>query len=171
MILYTDRLLLRPWEPSDSKELFELARNPQIGNACGWQPHRTEEDSKEIIKTVLSAPQTYAIVSKTTGRLLGSIGLLIGQKSNLTLSENQCEIGFWVGVPYWGQGFAPEAVNALLQYAFSKLNMEKVWCISLADNTNSSRVQQKCGFKFKYSTNELNISNQKTVCVSVISKE
>ena len=61
-------------------------------------------------------------------RSIGSIGLITGKKSNFDLPENEAEIGYWIGVPYWGQGLIPEAVNELIRYAFKELNIEKLWC-------------------------------------------
>ena len=82
MILETERLILRPWEESDANDLFQYASNPEVGPIAGWPVHTSIENSKEIIKNVLSAPETYAVVLKETMKPVGSIGLMIGSASD-----------------------------------------------------------------------------------------
>ncbi|HZK28413.1 MAG TPA: GNAT family N-acetyltransferase [Thermoclostridium sp.] len=149
----TERLILRPWEEDDAEELYKYAKDPQVGPTAGWQPHTNVEYSREIIRTVLTDPETYALVLKSTGKVVGSIGLMIGYNSNLDLPETQGEIGYWIGVPYWGQGLVPEAVRKLIQYGFTDLKLEKMWCGYFDGNTKSKRVQEKSGFKYHH-TNE-----------------
>lgn len=60
----TQRLILRPWRESDAQALYEYAKDPQVGPAAGWPPHTSVENSRKIIRDVLSAPETYAVVLK-----------------------------------------------------------------------------------------------------------
>ena len=116
MELETSRLILRPWRDSDAETLFEYAKDPAVGPAAGWPPHTSVDDSLEIIRTVFSAPETYAVVLKETGEPVGSCGIMFsGSMHSETMEENEAEIGYWIGVPYWGRGLIPEAVNALLR--------------------------------------------------------
>lgn len=66
--LQTERLILRAWQESDAEALYRYASNPNIGPIAGWPPHTSVENSREIIKTVLSAPESYAVVLKETNR-------------------------------------------------------------------------------------------------------
>ena len=119
---------------------------------AGWQPHTSVEDSREIIKTVLSAPETYAVVLKETGETVGSVGIMT-EKSEIhsaQMADNECEIGYWIGEPYWGQGLIPEAVNELLRYAFEDLRQTAVWCGYYDGNEKSKRAQEKCGFVYHH---------------------
>jgi len=150
MILETKRLILRPWQESDAESLYKYASDPTVGPAAGWPPHTSVENSREIIRDVLSAPETYAVIDRETGCAAGSIGLMIGSASNIGLSEAEGEIGYWIGVPYWGQGLIPEAVREMLRYAFEVLQLEKVWCGYFDGNDKSRRVQEKCGFEYQY---------------------
>ena len=61
MRLETDRLILRSWDDSDAEELYKYAQNPQVGPVAGWPPHQSVEESLEIIRTVFSYPETYAV--------------------------------------------------------------------------------------------------------------
>lgn len=150
MIFETNRLILRPWQASDAESLYKYASHPEVGPAAGWPPHTSVENSLEIIRGVLSAPETYAVIDKQTNCAVGSVGLMIGKASGLGISDAEAEIGYWVGVPYWGRGFIPEAVGELLRYAFEELQLEKVWCGYFDGNAKSRRVQEKCGFEYQY---------------------
>ncbi len=104
----------------------------------------------DIIRNVLSAPETYAVVDKQTGCAVGSIGIMIGNASNIGIPETEGEVGYWIGEPYWGKGLIPEAVNEILRYAFEELCLVKMWCGYFDGNLKSKRVQEKCGFKYRY---------------------
>lgn len=150
MTLETKRLILRSWCESDANDLYELASNPNIGPMAGWEPHSSIEQSREIINKVLSAPNTFAVCLKTDNRAIGCVTLMIGKNSNIGLPENEGEIGFWLGEPFWGQGIIPEAVKGVLKYGFSELNLQKIWCGYFDGNIKSKRVQEKCGFVYRY---------------------
>ena len=147
-ILETKRLILRPWQETDAEDLFKYASHPDVGPIAGWPIHKSVQDSLDVIKYVLSKPYTYAVVLKETNRPVGSIGLMIGQDSNIKLPDDEGEIGFWIGVPYWGQGLIPEATKELIKFAFEKLKLKKLWCGYFNGNNKSLRVQEKCGFKY-----------------------
>ena len=73
--LKTRRLLLAPWREEDAEALYALAPDPEIGPMCGWEPHGSVEESREIIRDVFSAPEVCAILSRESGALLGAVGL------------------------------------------------------------------------------------------------
>lgn len=150
MKLETQRLILRPWRESDADDLYQYAKDPLVGPIAGWPPHTSAENSREVIQTVLSAPETYAVVLKETGKPVGSIGLMMGESSNLNLREDEGEIGYWIGVPHWGKGLIPEAVNELLRHGFEALGLTAIWCGYFAGNEKSRRVQEKCGFTYHH---------------------
>ena len=102
MELETERLLLRPWTLGDAEELYRYAKDPEVGPAAGWEPHTSVENSREIIKTVLSAPGTFAVVLKETGLPIGSAGYF--QTKAQSSETGEMEIGYWIGKPYWGKG-------------------------------------------------------------------
>lgn len=66
MTLETTRLVLRPWDESDAEELYRYAKDPEVGPIAGWPVHTSVQNSREIIRDVLSAPETYAVVLKET---------------------------------------------------------------------------------------------------------
>ena len=149
--LTTERLVLRPWQEPDAESLYKYAKDPAIGPVAGWPSHASVEDSLNIIRTVFSAPETYAVVLKETGEPVGSIGLLFGKDSHVAgIKADEAETGYWIGKPYWGQGLIPEAVRRLLQRCFEDLGMTAVWCGYYDGNTKSRRVMDKCGFRFHH---------------------
>ena len=155
MILETERLTLRPWRETDAQELYTYAKDPRVGPIAGWPPHTSVENSREVIQDVLSAPETYAAVLKETGKPVGSIGLMIGKASNLDIPDNEGEIGYWIGVPYWGRGLIPEAVRELLRHGFEDLRLAKIWCGYFDGNDKSRRVQKKCGFVYHHTNADI----------------
>ena len=150
MILKTTRLLLRPWTEADAESLYKYAKNPLIGPAAGWPMHTSVDNSRQIIRDILSAEETYAVTRKDTDRAIGSVGLLLGDKSNLAIAADEAEIGYWIGEPYWGQGFIPEAVREIMRHAFEDLGVPTLWCGYFDGNGKSKRVSEKCGFTFHH---------------------
>ena len=150
MTIETERLILRPWEESDAEDLYEYAKDPRVGPVTGWPAHTSVEQSREVIRDVLSAPDTYAVCLKEDGRAIGSIGLFKPDNDHAELSGSELEIGFWIGVPFWGNGYIPEAVRALQKYAFTQLGCTAMWCGYYDGNEKSKRAQEKCGFTYHH---------------------
>ena len=90
------------------------------------------------------------------------------------MKETEAEIGYWIGVPYWGRGLIPEALEALQEYAFDTLGMEMLWYGYYDENSKSKRVQEKCGFTYRYTKENIYVSlidAYKTEHISCITKE
>lgn len=150
MQLETDRLLLRPWQAADAADLYEYAKDDRVGPRAGWPTHTSVQNSAEIIRTVFNHPEVYAVELKESRRAVGCVGILIGANSNFEISEQEGEIAYWIGVPYWGQGLIPEAVREVMRHAFETLKLKVLWCGYSADNTQSHSAQSKCGFRFHH---------------------
>lgn len=150
-VIETERLILRPWQEHDAEALYKYASDPDIGPPAGWPPHTSVENSREIIRTVFSVPETYAVCLKD-GSPIGSIGLKLNGSTDMTNRDDECELGYWIGKPFWGQGMIPEASRALLRHAFEDLGMRAVWCGYYEGNQKSKRVQEKLGFVYQYTT-------------------
>ena len=150
MILTTDRLVLRPWEESDAESLYEYAKDDRVGPIAGWPVHTSVENSRDIIRDILAAPGTFAVCLKEDGKAIGSIGLMMGEHSNIGLPDNEAEIGYWIGVPFWGRGLIPEAVREIIRYAFEELQLETLWCGYFEGNDKSNR-EKYLSFFYNYS--------------------
>ena len=154
MILQTKRLILRPWREDDAEELYKYASDPEVGPPAGWPPHTSVENSREIIRTVLSAPETYAVCLKEDGKPIGSVGF---HRNDLAEQDDEYELGYWIGKPFWGQGLIPEASREMLRYAFEDLGMNRIWCGYYDGNEKSRRVQEKLGFVYHHTTEGLEV--------------
>ena len=89
---------------------------------------------------------------KETGLPVGSIGL---HHNDFAKKEDEAELGYWIGVPYWGRGFVPEAARELLRHAFEDLKLNRVWCGYYDGNLKSKRVQEKLGFQYQWTSEEV----------------
>jgi len=151
MMIETERLVLRPWREEDAAALFRYAQDPDVGPAAGWPPHTSVENSREIIRTVFAAPETYAVVLKGTDEPVGCCGIMRANSMNSAVMESdEAEIGYWIGKPFWGRGLIPEAVRALLSRCFTELSVSAVWCAYYDGNHKSRRVCEKCGFVYHH---------------------
>ncbi len=174
MILETDRLFLRPWREEDAESLFLYAKDPAVGPIAGWPPHQSVEESLSVIRTVFSAEETYAIVLRETDTPAGCIGLKTGDATDLTDRADECELGYWLGVPYWGQGLMPEAAKEMIRHAFEDCGMKKIWCGYYDGNHRSKRVQEKCGFIYQWTTDDVDVPlmhEKRTGHVGCLTKE
>ena len=145
MIIHTQRLCLRPWSDADAPALFELARDPRIGMLCGWKPFELIDDASEALSTVLVANDSYAVTLSSTGELVGSIALRVDADSP---EATVADIGYWIGVPYWGNGYASEAGRAIIERA-KELGVETIILKYFDGNDASRRVSEKLGFTWR----------------------
>jgi RimJ/RimL family protein N-acetyltransferase len=143
----TERLKLRPFDPDDAAEVQRLAGDRLIADTTLRIPHPYQDGmAQEWIST--HQPNfdqgkgvAFAITRKADGCLVGAIGL-----TDL-VAGHQAELGYWIGHPYWNQGFCTEASGAVLRYAFSELSLIRVHCCHFSRNPASGRVMQKLGMK------------------------
>ena len=155
MVLTTERLMLRPWEESDAEDLYEYAKDERVGPVAGWPAHCDVNESLQVIRTVLGVPENYAVCLKNDNRAIGCVGLTTGEMSNMGLPEGEGEIGYWIGVPFWGQGLIPEAVREVIRRAFEDLGYEVLWCGYFESNDKSRRVMEKCGFAYDHTNRDI----------------
>ncbi len=158
MIFKTDNLILRPWEESDAECLYHFAKNPNIGPIAGWPPHESVEDSLNIIKTVFSKKETYAVVKDDIP--IGCVSLLFHPDCNHYWGDDSAELGYWIGEEYWGNGYAVEASEFLINRAFRDLNVKEIYASFRYENKQSGRVLEKLGFKYYAKLNNINYKGE-----------
>ncbi|MEE1129598.1 MAG: GNAT family N-acetyltransferase [Methanobrevibacter sp.] len=154
MILKTENLILRPWEEGDAEYLYHFAKNPKIGPIAGWPPHESVEFSLNIINTVFSKKETYAITLNEIP--IGCISLLIHPDGNHYWGDGSGELGYWIAEDYWGQGLVVEASKTLIEHAFKDLNLNQIYATYRIENTQSKRVLEKLGFKYYTELDNIN---------------
>ena len=150
MKLETKRLYLRKWEVDDAEALYALAQDRDVAENCGWKAHKDIEETKMVLQNVLINDYTWVIVKKETEEVVGNISLMPYGTTNCPENEKQAEIGFWIGKPYWGNGYMPEACLEIMKYGFETLQLECIWCCHHSENHKSHRVQEKCGFRYHH---------------------
>jgi [ribosomal protein S5]-alanine N-acetyltransferase len=147
--LTTKRLVLRPFQLEDAPVVKELAGAREIADTTSLIPHPyTEENAVNWILTHREAFEkgktlNLAITLPPGGEVVGAIGLGIDQHNLLA------EMGYWVGVPYWNQGYCTEAARAVLAYAFETLGLNRVEARHMTRNPSSGRVMEKIGMQFE----------------------
>ena len=172
MILETARLILRPWREDDAEHLYRYASDSGVGLPAGWLPHTSVENSREIIKTILSHPEVYAVCLRENGDPIGNVHLNFD--TDMTDRDDECELGYWLGRSFWGKGLIPEAARELIRRAFAELGVNAVWCGRYDGNEKSRRVQEKLGFVFHHTTEGLVVplvNEIRTGHVTIMTKE
>lgn len=145
-MIYTKRLILRPWNEDDAPALFKYASDENVADPAGWPAHKSVEESKNVIKDVFSAKNTFAVCLRESGEPIGCIGLMTGEAASIELGADEAEIGYWLGAPFWGRGLMTEAANAIIDYGFEMLGLKCIKCGYFDGNARSYGVQKKCGF-------------------------
>ena len=154
-ILETQRVILREWRLSDSSDLYEYANHPEVGPNAGWLPHQSEEESKEVIQFFIDSNDTYAIVLKENNKVIGGVGIHERTPDQALVHYKQREFGFVLSPSYWGQGLMPEVIDHLIDYGFEELDLDIIWCGHFDFNHRSKRVQEKCGFVYRFTSTKV----------------
>jgi len=143
----TERLILRPFQISDAPRVKELAGAYEIYRPTLNIPHPYEDGMAERWISTHDA-QFYsgegvnlAVTLKGEDFLVGAIGLGASAK------HNRAELGYWIGVPYWGNGYCTEAAIAMIRYGFEVMHLHKITCSHMEWNQASGRVMQKSGMR------------------------
>lgn len=147
--LTTERLILRPYLPSDALDVQRLAGDREIASTTLLVPHPYADGlAEKWIATHVELFErgtqvNFAVVLRATGEFIGSVGLVIEPPSE------RAEMGYWVGKPYWGHGYCTEAALAAVDYGFSSLGLNRIGAHHFARNPASGRVMQKLGMRLE----------------------
>ena len=143
--LETNRLLLRPPQDADAAAMTPLANNYAIAKNLLTMPHPyTLDDAHAFIarareRRAKGIDSSFAIFRKSDGALIGAAGVH---------PDRDFELGYWVGEPFWGKGYATEAARRVTRFAFEDLNAKEVRAGWYVDNPASGRVLEKIGFRY-----------------------
>ncbi|MFB5762434.1 GNAT family N-acetyltransferase [Paenibacillus medicaginis] len=143
----TDRLLLRYFELSDASRVQDLAGNEEVARTTLSIPHPYPDGAAE--QWIVNVRQfsekgeryAFAMVKKEDGLLIGTVSIGISKR------HNHAELGYWVGKPYWGQGYATEAARRILQFSFEELHLNRIFAAAIITNPGSYQVMRKIGMK------------------------
>ena len=145
-VMETSRIILRPWRDSDAEVLFKWASDPDVGPRAGWPPHKSVEESLEVIRTIFHNDTTWASELKETGEPVGAMGFLSAEDTNLPSRESEPMVGYWVCKPYWNKGICTEALRLMIDHVRKTTSVKSLIGSHFVDNPASGRVMEKCGF-------------------------
>jgi 8-oxo-dGTP diphosphatase len=140
----TGRLVLRPLRLEDAPDIQRLAAEWEVARYTSNIPHpyelgmaeawiRSHRDDFEIV---------FAIERRPDGAFVGCIGV------EPDMVTREAEFGYWIGMPYWGAGYATEALSALVDHVFATSDVDRARAAAMPDNRASIRVQEKVGFRY-----------------------
>ena len=143
VILETARLRLRPYAEADVSELVPLIGAREVAATTLRIPHPyTEQDARAFIAGSLDPGKIWlAITLRADGRQIGGIGLRVDEH------HRHAELGYWLGVPYWGKGYATEAGREMVRYGFEDLKLHRIFASHFGHNPASGKILSKLGMK------------------------
>jgi len=141
--LETTRLKLRPYTEGDIAELIGLIGRREVAATTGRIPHPyTEKDARRFVADAQGDDEVrLAVTLRSDGRMIGGIGLRLFEP------HQHAELGYWLGVPYWGKGFATEAAREMLRYGFETLRLHRIFATHFIHNPVSGRILMKLGMR------------------------
>ncbi|MFC6446387.1 GNAT family N-acetyltransferase [Shinella zoogloeoides] len=146
-ILLSPRLVMRAPHEDDIDALAHLANNANIANMVARMPHPyTVADAADFVRRTRAGTIgkcVYAITKADNGAFLGCCGIEPHEDGRTV------ELGYWLGEPYWNEGYATEAAHALIDMVFRTRDVEQIDARCRVMNIPSRRVIQKCGFQFQ----------------------
>lgn len=149
IVLHTPRLLLRPFALTDAPAVQRLAGEREIAANTLTIPHPYPDGAAE--QWIASHAEmrekdeanVFALILRTSAELVGTCGLHVRQ------AGATAEIGYWIGRPFWGQGYATEAARAVMTYGFDVLGYHRLYAMAFSRNPASSRVLEKLGMRWE----------------------
>ncbi|MBE5796011.1 MAG: GNAT family N-acetyltransferase [Clostridiales bacterium] len=144
-VIETPRLILRRMTLKDAPDLFAYSQDPEVARHVLWTAHRSIWETKAYIRYVLQQyrlgePSSWCIVEKETNRAVGTIGFMSFSAENSTV-----EVGYSLARSHWNRGLMTEALEAVLNEAFTVLRLHRVEAQHFSANPSSGRVMEKCG--------------------------
>ena len=144
-VLETRRLRLRALTMRDEGDMFRYASDPEVSRHVLWDAHRTPRDTRSTLRSALrqyraGQPSSFAIERKSDRRMIGTIGFMW-----INCEHRSGEVGYSLARDCWNQGYATEALQAVLDFGFDTLRLHRIEAQHETDNPASGRVMEKCG--------------------------
>lgn len=149
--LETTRLVLRRFTLDDIDDVYNnYASNPNVTKYLTWDAHENKDVTKSILTSWVNSYYNdyfyqWAIVCKRTNEVIGAISIV-----DIDMDNELFEVGYCIGESYWGNEFTKEALNAVIEYLFEKVNIKGIIGCHELDNINSGKVLEKCGLKYTH---------------------
>ena len=168
----TERLLIRPFKEDDLEDFYEYASVDGVGQMAGWWPHESKEVSKAVLDDFIAGKKTFALEYEE--KVIGSLGIEEYSEERFPeFKDKKCrEIGYVLSKDCWGKGLMPEAVKTVSDYLFETVGLDLILCGHFLSNTQSQRVQEKCGFShYAYGTYKTRFNTLEDDEVNILTKE
>lgn len=144
--LETKRLILRRWQSEDVQDLYEYAKNPEVGHMAGWEPHTDIGMSQTVLKQYMESDDVWAVALRENGKVIGHIKLTPDEDRGKYVARY---ISYALSADYWGKGYMTEAVKAVIRYVFEESDeIDMLSAFHSGRNHQSKRVIEKCGFEY-----------------------
>ncbi|WP_419869170.1 GNAT family N-acetyltransferase [Chryseobacterium sp. CT-SW4] len=146
-VIHTERLILSEFTPEDIPLIVEYLQEKVFSELTSNIPYPySKEDAESWLKMSKKVFEdrtgyTFAIRNKE-GKILGAIGIH-------DRDDDKAELGYWLGVPYWNQGYVTEAAKAVIQFGFKNLGLNKIFATHFLHNPSSGKVMQKSGMEYE----------------------
>ena len=166
--LETTRLILRRFTLNDSQRAFDCwMSREKVTRYMTWQPYPNIDDVKSYLQYVVDSyiePTTYywAIEERNNKHIIGSISVIW-----INEEVESAEIGYCLSDDFWGRGYMPEALSAVIRYLFEQVGMNRIQASHDVNNPNSGRVMEKCGMRYEGTMRQAGRNNQ-GICDSVM---
>jgi RimJ/RimL family protein N-acetyltransferase len=141
--LETARLRLRPYTETDIAEMLPLIGTREVAATTLRIAHPyTEKDATGFLALTRDPDKLWlAITLRTDGSQIGGVGLRLDEQ------HQHAELGYWLGVPYWGKGYATEAAQEMMRYGFEELHLHRIFASHFKHNPTSGRILMKLGMR------------------------
>ncbi|MEG4075501.1 GNAT family protein [Microcoleus sp. Pol14C2] len=145
----TERLLLRKITLNDASDMFEYACNPEVSKYTMWSTHTSIEDTKYFLKSITKMYKRrelvdWGIVHKADKKFIGTCGFV-----EWSMTHSRAEIGYALSRNYWGEGYMSEAVNAVIEFGFREMLLNRILARCEVSNIASARVMEKVGMQLE----------------------
>ena len=156
--LETDRLILRPVNPSDLSDVHEIVSDTEVASSAGFAASETMDASVKRMLEYMDDNETLAVVLKETNKMIGTVSVQKRDWSMYPIDRRLKgrEFGFDLNRAFWGQGLMPEAVKAVQNYCFETLNYDFLTAGHFLGNIKSQKAIEKCGFAFLFEADHQN---------------
>ncbi|MCC3411046.1 MULTISPECIES: GNAT family protein [unclassified Microcoleus] len=148
-IIETERLLLRKITLNDASDMFEYASNPEVSEYTMWSTHTSIEDTKYFLKSLTKMYKRkelvdWGIVHKAEKKFIGTCGYV-----EWSMTHSRAEIGYALSARYWREGYMSEAVNAIIEFGFREMLLNRIVGRCEVNNIASARVMEKVGMQLE----------------------
>jgi ribosomal-protein-alanine N-acetyltransferase len=149
--LATKRLTLRPYTLDDVDEMWPHVSDPMLPKQMSWTAHQSKDETRGFVAGCIKGVGDNTGVVWTIrhdGEFVGAIGLANIRFQFAAWRIDRAELGYWIGIPFWGRGFMTEAAAEVVRFGFETIGLHKITVGCLDGNVASQKIIERLGFRF-----------------------